>query len=194
MSLILASASPRRLQLLECAAIQIKEVRPSHIPEVRGKDESPMEYCQRLAFEKATSIQESGHWILAADTIVCLDKDVFEKPKDVDDAFRILRRLSFEWHNVVSAWCLRYSPKAHEKEVLVTGHAVSEVLFRELQDNEIWAYIQTGECSDKAGAYGIQGLGACLVQEIKGSYSNIVGLPLADVLSALRQYGVVPCP
>ena len=93
--------------------------------------------------------------------------------------------------DVISAWCLRFAHSDKEQEKVFCGHSISSVLFRNLTDEEIWAYIKTGECNDKAGAYGIQGLGACLVEEIKGSYSNIVGLPLAPVLNILRTNGVV---
>jgi septum formation protein len=190
MPLILASGSPRRKQLLECAAVLIDSVQPSKIPEERLQNERPVEYCNRLAFEKAKAINEPGYWVLAADTIVTFNNQVFEKPIDTNDAFRILHTLSNQWHEVISSWCLRYDGK-NDQEKIISGYSTSSVLFRNLSTEEIWAYINTGECNDKAGAYGIQGLGACLVEEIKGSYSNIVGLPLTPVMEALRSNGVI---
>ena len=191
MSFILASGSPRRKQLLECAAVTIDSIQPSRILEEQHPNEVPVAYCKRLALEKAKAIEASGCWILAADTIVTHQNKVFEKPLDSNDAYRILRSLSNQWHDVISAWCLRFAHSDKEQEKVFCGHSISSVLFRNLTDEEIWAYIKTGECNDKAGAYGIQGLGACLVEEIKGSYSNIVGLPLAPVLNILRTNGVV---
>lgn len=192
MGLILASGSPRRKELLECSAVDLLAVEPANIPEVRSPEEAPVAYCQRLAYEKASVSTRRGHWVLAADTIVVDGNDIFEKPTDVQDAFRMLKHIAtVGWHDVVSAWALRYVPRDGEEEVWVTGHSVSEVRFRTLLDEEIQAYIDTGEPFDKAGGYGIQGKGAALVQDIKGSYSNIVGLPLAEVLAALREHRVV---
>ena len=129
--------------------------------------------------------------MLAADTIVVDGADIFEKPKDVQDAFQMLRHIaSVGWHDVVSAWALRYVPSNKKNEIWVEGYSVSKVRFRSLLDTEIQPTLHTGEPFDKAG-YGIQGKGAALVQDIKGSYSNIVGLPLAEVLDALREHSVI---
>lgn len=191
MALILASGSPRRRDLLQYSAVPIAEIRPSQIPEERKEDEGALEYCRRLALEKARAVSEEGSWILAADTIVCLADQVFEKPIDRQNAIHIITTLAGKWHQVISAWSLRYCPKDGEKSKERSGLAVSDVLFRPLRAAEIAAYVDSGESMDKAGGYGIQGIGACLVSEIKGSYSNIVGLPLEQVLSALEEEGVV---
>ena len=192
MGLILASGSPRRRELLECSAVDLLAVEPANIPEVRSPEEAPVAYCQRLAYQKASVSTRHGYWVLAADTIVVDGNDIFEKPTDAKDAFRMLKHIAtVGWHDVVSAWALRYVPRDGEEEVWVTGHSISEVRFRTLLDEEIQAYIDTGEPFDKAGGYGIQGKGAALVQDIKGSYSNIVGLPLAEVLAALREHRVI---
>lgn len=187
MALILASGSPRRRDLLQYSAISIAEIRPSCIPEEREEGEGALDYCRRLALEKARAVSEAGYWILAADTIVCLGELVFEKPVDRADALRIISSLSGKWHQVISAWTLRYCPKDGEIEKEISGFAISDVQFRVLKQKEIEAYVDSGESMDKAGGYGIQGLGACLVSEIKGSYSNIVGLPLEQVLRALEK-------
>ena len=192
MGLILASGSPRRRELLECSAVPLLAIEPANIPEVRSPNEEPVAYCRRLAHEKASESTRNGHWVLAADTIVVDGAEIFEKPCDAQDAFRMLRYIaSVGWHDVVSAWALRYVPLDTENEIWVEGYSVSNVRFRSLLDAEILAYIDTGEPFDKAGGYGIQGKGAALVQDIKGSYSNIVGLPLAEVLDALRKHSVI---
>ena len=192
MGLILASGSPRRRELLECSAVSLLAVEPANIPEIRSPHEEPIVYCRRLAHEKASESTRKGHWVLAADTIVVDGTKIFEKPSDAQDAFRMLRHIAnVGWHDVVSAWALRYVPQDTENEIWVEGYSVSKVRFRSLLDAEILAYVDTGEPFDKAGGYGIQGKGAALVQDIKGSYSNIVGLPLAEVLDALRKHSVI---
>ena len=190
MALILASGSPRRRDLLKYSAITIAAIRPSNIPEERMQGETPQNYCQRLAIEKARAISQPGCWILAADTIVCSDDLVFEKPSDREDAIRTLSFLSGKWHQVISAWTLRYCAKEGEEAKEISDFAVSDVHFRKLKRKEIEAYVDSGESTDKAGGYGIQGIGACLVSAIKGSYSNIVGLPLEQVLVALEERGL----
>ena len=138
MGLILASGSPRRRELLECSAVQLLAVEPANIPEVRSPDEEPIAYCQRLAYQKANVSNRSGHWVLAADTIVIDGSDIFEKPADAQDAFDMLKHISsVGWHDVVSAWALRYVPLMGEEEVWVEGHSVSKVRFRSLLDMEI---------------------------------------------------------
>ena len=192
MGLILASGSPRRRELLECSAVPLLAVEPANIPEVRSPEEEPVAYCRRLAHQKARVSTRSGHWVLAADTIVIDGADIFEKPADAQSAFAMLKHIStVGWHDVVSAWALRYVPLNGEEEIWVEGYSISKVRFRSLLDEEIQAYIETGEPFDKAGGYGIQGKGAALVQDIQGSYSNIVGLPLAEVLAALRENSVI---
>ena len=191
MNLILASSSPRRRQLLETVGIPIFSVRPANIIEKPLKGELPHIYCIRLAKEKCETVSEIGFCTLAADTIVCKDVAVFEKPLDDEDAYRMLKNLSNGWHSVISAW--HFIAKPENNTIIVrAGHSISKVLFRPLTDTEIYNYIKTGEPKDKAGSYGIQGLGAVLVKEISGSYSNIVGLPLQQVLTALHEVGIHP--
>ena len=185
--IVLASASPRRQELLRTSGLT-PVIHPSRIEEIREEEEHPIAYCQRLAREKALSVTStlsySKNIVVAADTVVYVGEDIYEKPKDAQDAFRMLSILSNGWHHVVSAWHVC----SIDMSFVRSGHCISDVCFRPLRDEEIWSYIETGEGYDKAGSYGIQGLGAALVQEIRGSYSNIVGLPLADVLNAIREY------
>ena len=188
MKLILASASPRRKALLTTIGIPIFKVVPSHIEESRQSEESLIAYCSRLAIEKSQALAIHEGVILAADTIVTQGSALFEKPIDDSDAVHILSQLSGKWHTVITAWAL-YQP--HNQQ-LKHGYTTSDVLFRVLSSQEILSYVHTKEGRDKAGAYGIQGLGAALISSIKGSYSNIVGLPLEAILPELKRLGITP--
>lgn len=192
--LILASGSPRRRALLQTCGIPIFDVVPSHIPEERLPHESPTEYTVRLSEEKSLANRHHNAYVLAADTIVCLDEQVFEKPLNDADAIAILSTLSGKWHTVITAWAIAHHPGSAAQSPVIVGRGTtsSEVKFRSLQMAEIKCYIQTGEGRDKAGSYGIQGLGAALVESIRGDYSNIVGLPMGDVIHALGKIGIAP--
>lgn len=183
MSLILASGSPRRRMLLTTSGIPLT-VSPADIPEIQQPGEPPVAFARRLAVEKARAVGGDDAWVLAADTIVHTDADIFGKPTDDADAARILGTLSGGWHSVTTGWCLR---RGRQHEV---HHATTRVRFRTLSPVEIACYIATGEGRDKAGSYGIQGIGAVLVAELEGSYTNVVGLPLEAVLAALSNIGI----
>lgn len=178
---ILASASPRRQQLLREAGIAI-EIHPAHIREERAAGETPVEYACRLAREKAQSVarQFPGRFVLGADTIVVIDNQVLEKPRNAADATRMLRLLSGRTHEVTTGVCL-VDPAAETDTRFATAH----VSFRELEDAEIRRYIETGEPMDKAGAYAIQGGAATWVHRMEGEYSNVVGLPVSLVKEML---------
>jgi len=183
--LILASASPRRQELLGEAGVAF-EVCPAHIPEERRAGEAPIEYACRLAREKAKAIAQRfpARYVLGADTIVLVDDEVLEKPRDVEDAARMLRLLSGRGHSVTTAVSL-VSP-ARETD---TRWATTQVFFRRIEESEISEYIAGGEPMDKAGAYAIQGGAARWTERIEGDYSNVVGLPLALVKEMLRANG-----
>ena len=181
LNLVLASASPRRRQLLEMLGIRAT-VRPSLVPEVRIEGERAVPYAERLARAKALSVE--GEYVLAADTVVVLGQDVLEKPADEDDAFRMRRRLSGRTHQVVTAVAL-----AHRGEVRVKTY-VTKLTFRALTEELVSAYVATGEPMDKAGSYGIQGYGAALVQGIDGDFFGVMGLPVRLVLQLLEEAGV----
>jgi len=178
--------------MLLTSGVPIADVRPPQIPEIRQPLEAPIAYARRLSVEKAAAVDGAGSWVLAADTIVHIDDMVFEKPIDVDDAWRILSTLSGRWHQVTTAWCLRWAGPPGPNPSQYHDHTTSQVRFRSLHRDDIAAYIAQGEGVDKAGAYGIQGLGAALVSEVKGSYSNVVGLPMTPVLEALAAVGITP--
>lgn len=183
--LILASASPRRQELLREAGIDFA-VHPAHIPEVRNPQEGPSDYAARLAQEKASKIAEQfpRAWVLGADTIVVVDGQVLEKPQDDADAARMLRMLSGRTHQVTTAVSLITPEKRIDTRACTT-----QVFFRQLEEKEIQEYIAGREPMDKAGAYAIQGGAARWVTRLDGDYSNVVGLPLPLVTGMLRASG-----
>ena len=178
--LVLASSSPRRRQLLEMLGLTV-EVRPPHIVEVRRADESPRDYVERLAREKAAAVP--GNLVLAADTTVVVDSEVLEKPADEADALRMLERLAGRTHEVITAIALRTDGGT------LQATDVTRVTFRAADQALLRDYIATGEPMDKAGAYGIQGYGAALVEGIEGDFFGVMGLPLRLVLDLLAQAG-----
>lgn len=183
--IILASASPRRRELLDQINISYR-VNPVDLDETQLPDEAPLDYVRRLAAEKsAACVAQLGDNlpVLAADTAVVLDDLVLGKPKDRDDALAMLRLLSGKMHRVYSAISLRG---------LEHGQAMSitEVTFRTLTECEIAAYWQSGEPADKAGSYAIQGLGCVFVESIRGSFSGVVGLPLFETAELLSRQGI----
>jgi septum formation protein len=183
--LILASASPRRQELLREAGIPFA-IHPAHVPEERAAGEAPLAYARRLALEKSQAVarQFPQRFVLGADTIVVVDDEVLEKPRDAADAARMLRRLSGRGHSVTTAVSL-VSP-AMESD---TRDATTQVFFRTIEEKEISEYVAGGEPMDKAGAYAIQGGAARWTLHIEGDYSNVVGLPLALVKEMLRANG-----
>lgn len=188
-SIVLASASPRRSELLELAGIRFR-VAPADIPEEQLPGEGAVEHAMRLADAKArvaASRDGSAQFFIGADTIVVLDGEIMGKPKDNDDAFRMLSALSGRWHEVVTA----YSVFDREQNVSRSRAVSTGVLFRDLLQEEIWSYINTGCPLDKAGSYAIQGGAAHMVREIKGSYTNVVGLPTCELYETLQQLGAI---
>ena len=184
--LVLASASPRRAELLRNAGIDFV-VRPADIPEQRQDSEPPHEYALRLARQKARAVaaREPGAYVLGADTIVCADEHVLEKPADAADAARMLRLLSGRTHQVTTAVCLA-GPDPED-----TATETTEVVMTAISEEEILAYVATGEPMDKAGAYAIQGRASRWVTRIDGCYFNVVGLPVPLVYRMLRRHGVI---
>jgi septum formation protein len=178
--LILASSSPRRRLLLDMLRIEF-EVRPSNIPEIRQPGETPVGYTERLAREKAQSV--AGSLVLGADTTVVLEDHVFEKPADAGDALRMLRRLQGRTHQVITSVALVAGG------VVRQATDITAVTFRPCDDDFLRAYIATGEPMDKAGAYGIQGYGAALVERIDGDFFGVMGLPVRLVLRLLEEAG-----
>jgi septum formation protein len=190
--LVLASESPRRIELLRSLGLAF-EVIPSGIEEGDDPEQDPSALVARRAQEKAQAVSalDPRSWVLSADTIVVLQEKIFGKPETTEEAVAMLQRLSGQGHHVFTALCLmRAAPP-----FMRVGTVKTEVRFKPLSDAEIRAYVKTGEPLDKAGAYGIQGMGAFLVTSINGSYTNVVGLPLCEVLAWLLEERIItPVP
>ena len=172
--ILLASASPRRLDLLRALGLT-PEVRPADVDETLLPGEDPHEGAERLARAKAAKVAAdapAGAVVLAADTIVVLDGEALGKPRDPDDARRMLRALRGRAHDVVTGVALA------RDGILVSGRETTEVVFAPMTDEEVEAYVASGEPADKAGAYALQGLGGLFVERIDGTPSNVIGLPL----------------
>jgi septum formation protein len=173
--IVLASASPRRAEILRTVGWPFDTL-PVDIDETRRADENAIDYVQRLAREKAdaAAARLPASTILAADTTVTIDDHILEKPADAADAVRMLRLLNNRWHKVMTGVAIIN----HETSRTIVAHEETEVKFAAMSDEEIVWYVNTGEPTDKAGAYAIQGLGARFIEEIKGDYFNVVGLPI----------------
>ncbi|MGA8272106.1 MAG: Maf family protein [Candidatus Sulfotelmatobacter sp.] len=184
--LVLASASPRRQELLRNAGIQFT-VQPADINESVAPGESPQNCAERLAQEKALAVFQSQpqNFVLGADTIVVVDDMILGKPRDASDAARMLRLLSGRTHAVITGVCL-VSPIESGRE-LTTGSETTLVTMSKISYDEIRDYVGTGEPMDKAGAYGIQGIASRWIPRIEGDYSNVVGLPVSMVYAMLRE-------
>jgi septum formation protein len=184
--LILASASPRRAELLQQIGVRFKVV-PSNIDEKQQPGESAVDYVTRMAVEKARKVATShpeGVPILGADTTVVLGADIFGKPRDYSDARTMLQALSGNSHQVLTAVAV---DDGETSSALVSK---TEVTFRHIREHEYLSYWQSGEPEDKAGAYAIQGYGAVFVENLRGSYSGVVGLPIAQTYRLLAQFNV----
>ena len=186
--LYLASKSPRRAELLARLGVDFG-VLDLDIPEQRQPGEPAEEYVRRVAREKAgagllTVMAVPGAVVLGADTEVILDDEVFGKPRDADDAAAMLRRLSGRTHRAVTAVSLVSAGREAQ------AVSVSEVSFAELDEQEIAAYLATGQAEGKAGAYGIQGAAERFVRHLSGSYSGVMGLPLHETSQLLKSFGV----
>jgi septum formation protein len=186
--IILASQSPRRKYLLTQAGLEF-DVLPSHIDENALPMDQPGPYTCALSRMKANeiSVLHPDSWVIAADTIVVIENEILGKPDDLDQARHMLYRLSGQTHQVYTGYtiCCDKNKKA------ITDSVCTDVIFKQLSDEEIEWYIHTGEPFDKAGAYAIQGLGTFLVKRINGSYTNVVGLPVCEVIEHLIRERVV---
>ncbi len=208
--LVLASASPRRKELLERIGFAVKIV-PAEIEEVMEPEEDPTEFVKRMSRSKVLSVvnrlkgtmathaenqgqQNVGRgkkregpdrWVVGADTIVVVDGEVMGKPTSPDEAFDMLQKLSGRDHTVVTGFCVFDLIKNKEGIQAV----VSTVRFKRMSRREIEKYLSVGESTDKAGAYGIQGVGSYLIDSIIGSYTNVVGLPLCQLMEMFEEMG-----
>ena len=187
MNIILASGSPRRRELLERMGIDNFEIITSDADESVDESLPPSEQVELLSRRKADAVAAEvspDDLIIAADTVVAMDGIVLGKPVDEEDAFRMLSALSGVRHHVFTGVTVRMGDR------VLTDHEVTSVDFRTLEAEEVEEYIATGECMDKAGAYGIQGYGCLLVEGIVGDYYNVMGLPVVLLSQMLKQFGV----
>jgi septum formation protein len=185
--LLLASASPRRRELLQRVGVPI-EVRPADIDEAPLSTEDPAGYVARIAHEKARAVTRlPGQWVLAADTTVTIDGKILAKADSPEEAATMLRALSGRVHQVITAFTL----VGDIEDRVVSEHRLvaSDVSMIELDATTLADYVASGEWRGKAGAYAVQGIGAALVREIRGSVTNVIGLPLVEVLETLRAVG-----
>jgi septum formation protein len=182
--LILASESPRRKALLKDLGLRLKIV-PAEVREIPRPKEAPLLFSQRMAEEKVDIISSlyPEQWVLGADTVVVLGEKMLGKPNDSQEAKKFLHLLSGETHQVITGFCLKN--RALNRSLIKS--VSTRVHFKSLSREEIDWYVQTGEPLDKAGAYAIQGKGAFCVKKISGSYTNVVGLPVTEVLAVLEK-------
>lgn len=184
MRLILGSGSPRRRELLAQIGVVADDIRPPDIDETPLKSELPRPYCVRMAREKALAVQAgTDDIVLSADTTVALGRRILGKPENVDDAAGFLRAMSGRRHSVITAVAVRRGDRLWQRDV------VTAVKMKRLSDQELAAYLSTGDWLGKAGAYGIQGPAGALIPWIQGSFTAVVGLPLCETASLLQAAG-----
>jgi septum formation protein len=186
--LILASESPRRYELLKQLGLDF-EVIPSRVAEDFLNTESPQEHVLRLAGAKSMEVASKypDCWVVAADTIVYINGSILGKPKSREEATEMLRRLSGEEHRVLTGFSVCHSEKGESDQQAVQ----TVVRMKPLTSAEIMWYVQTGEPFDKAGGYAIQGIGSFMIESIQGSYTNVVGLPLCELIQMLNRLGAM---
>ncbi len=187
-AIVLASESTRRVDILRTLGISFSII-PPDIDERKKKDETIRDYVLRIAQEKAKKVGTHfpDKWVIGADTIVVHKGKVLGKPKSEEEAMEMLTALRGKWHKVLTAYCiLNVSKKTSCQDVVET-----KVFIKDLTDEEIRRYIKTSEPFDKAGSYAVQGRGGFMVKEIKGSYSNVVGLPICEITDILLSLGIL---
>ena len=178
--IILASQSPRRKELLSMCGFEF-EIRPADVDETLPENISPKEAVCYLSKIKAEALKDEENIVIGADTVVALNGEILGKPRDDNDAFNMLKMLSGKTHSVYTGVTLA------SKKKTITFYEETKVTFYPISDDEIKDYIKTGEPKDKAGAYGIQGLGGLLVEKIEGDYNNVVGLPVAKLSRKIKE-------
>lgn len=189
MKIVLASKSPRRKWLLERLGITDFEIRPSYKEEKIDPTLTPAQQVEEISRQKAEVVaaqSDPDDLIIAGDTLVVLDGQELGKPHSPEEAVEMLRGLSGQVHTVYTGFTVRRG------DVVLTEHEITAVRFRPLSEDDIAAYMATGEPMDKAGAYGIQGIGAVLIEAVRGDYYNVMGLPLCHLSRVLAKFGVDP--
>jgi septum formation protein len=187
-SVVLATESQRRIDMLRTLGISFVIV-PPHIDEARKKKESPKQYVLRMAVEKASKVGGlfPDKWVIGVDTVVCLQGRIFGKPEDEEDAVHMLQALRGRWHRVLSGFCILNMERGIQYKDIVQ----TEVFIKDLTDSEIIRYVKTQEPFGKAGSYALQGRGSYMVKKIRGSYANVIGLPICEIAEAFLSLGIV---
>jgi septum formation protein len=187
-AIILASESTRRVDILRKLGIPFSII-PPDIDETRKIDEAPREFVLRVSYEKANKVGKHfpDKWVIGADTIVVYKNRILGKPSGESDAFKMLQLLKGKWHKVITGFCVLNIAR----DVIYRDAVETRVFMKDLVDQEIMKYIGTSEPLDKAGSYAVQGKGGYMVKEIKGSYSNVVGLPICEVAEVLLALGIL---
>jgi septum formation protein len=187
-SFILASASPRRRELLGALGLDFAVI-PSGVNEEFLEGETAKEHVLRLSREKALAVADKnpGAWVMGADTIVVIDGEVLGKPRSREEAGKMLSRLSGKKHRVLTG----FSIVRNDMDIVKSDLVESSVFFKDLSRDELEWYIETEEPYDKAGGYAVQGRAAFFIKEIRGSHTNVIGLPLCEVMTALKAVGAI---
>ncbi|MEI8172525.1 MAG: Maf family protein [Deltaproteobacteria bacterium] len=185
---ILASASPRRIELLSLMGLQF-DIIPGNVDESFLNGETPKEHVLRLSVEKVrkTSVQYPDAWVMGADTIVAINGEVLGKPRTSDEAKEMLGKLSGQTHTVFTG----FTVIKKSEDILISEAVDSSVRFRRIPEDEMAWYVALEEPYDKAGGYAVQGMGAFFIREIRGSYTNVMGLPLCEVVDVLKRIGAL---
>ncbi len=187
-AIILASESVRRVDILRTLGIPFSII-PPDVDESRRPGEPSREYVKRISYDKAQKVGKlfPDKWVIGADTIVVYKNKTLGKPKSEKDAFLMLKTLGGKWHKVITGFCVLNV----SQEIVYRDAVETSVYMKNMQDHEIMRYISTSEPLDKAGSYAVQGKAGYMVKEIKGSYTNIVGLPICEVAEVLLSLGVL---
>ena len=187
-AIVLASESTRRVDILRTLGVSFS-IMPPGIDERRKAYESPKDYVLRMSYEKAQKVGDlfPDKWIIGADTVVVHKGKVLGKPKTEEGAVAMLKRLRANWHKVFTGYCILNV----SKQIVYQDVAETKVFIKDLTDEEITNYVSTSEPFDKAGSYAVQGKGGYMVKEIKGSYTNVVGLPICEITDALLSLGIL---
>ena len=189
--LILASASPRRQELLTAAGLNFQII-PAHVNEAYRKGETPRSHVQRLACDKAAAIAKKypESWVLGADTIVVIDDMILGKPKNKKQARQMMERLSGRFHKVFTGFAVVCKAAQLQKTKIIQ----TSVQFKKINQQEMEWYVSCSEPYDKAGGYAAQGRGACFIKSLRGSYTNVIGLPVCEVMEELEKLGAIQLP
>jgi len=187
-TIVLASESTRRVDILRTLGVSFAII-PPDVDETKRKSETAREFVLRIAHSKANKVGQlfPDKWVIGADTVVVYKGRVLGKPETEQDAFNMLKRLHGKWHRVLTGYCVLNVAQ----DIMYRDVAETKVFIKDLTDEEIWRYVATSEPFGKAGSYAVQGKGGYMIKEIKGSYTNVVGLPICEITEVLLSLGIL---